>query len=175
MAINSKLQREIIAFLTPLPAFHDKEARRAILFTAGLQEITYVLDLSGSAAQFIPLLIAATIGVISPSGNEVGPFLAIEQAALAEQAPAGRRTALFAWYNLAGSFATALGSLASSAGPLPGLNRSIAALALTVPTASRLTRRAVAKYFSINSGDKFSASPRFVNPYSARLSASRLE
>jgi len=31
---------------------------------------------------FLLLIIAGTIGVISPSGNEVGPFLAIEQAAL---------------------------------------------------------------------------------------------
>ncbi|HEX7630142.1 MAG TPA: MFS transporter, partial [Candidatus Methylomirabilis sp.] len=32
--------------------------------------------------RFVLLLVAATIGVISPSGYEVGPFLAIEQAAL---------------------------------------------------------------------------------------------
>ena len=32
---------------------------------------------------WVPLLIlAGAIGVISPTGNEVGPFLAIEQAAL---------------------------------------------------------------------------------------------
>jgi predicted MFS family arabinose efflux permease len=49
--------------------------------------------------------------VISPSGNEVGPFLAIEQAALAQVVAASRRTQTFAWYNLAGSFATAAGSL----------------------------------------------------------------
>ena len=64
---------------------------------------------------FALLVIAATIGVISPSGNEVGPFLAVEQVALAEAAPSRDRTALFAWYNLAGSFATALGSLAGGA------------------------------------------------------------
>jgi len=57
------------------------------------------------------LLFAATIGVISPSGNEVGPFLAIEQAALSEEISAARRTRIFAWYNLVGSFATALGAL----------------------------------------------------------------
>src|SRR5882724_11621050 len=62
---------------------------------------------------FTLLLLAATIGVISPSGNEVGPFLAVEQVALAEAVPAGDRTALFAWYQLIGSFATALGSLAA--------------------------------------------------------------
>src|ERR1700680_4976195 len=32
---------------------------------------------------FLLLMLAGTIGVISPSGNEVGPFLSIEQAALA--------------------------------------------------------------------------------------------
>jgi MFS family permease len=57
------------------------------------------------------LLVAATIAVISPSGNEVGPFLAIEQAALAQVVATGRRTITFAWYNLAGSLATAAGAL----------------------------------------------------------------
>jgi len=61
---------------------------------------------------FFLLLIAATIGVISPSGNEVGPFLSIEQAALSQIVPNERRTKIFAWYNLVGSFTTALGALA---------------------------------------------------------------
>src|ERR1700681_2611880 len=38
------------------------------------------------------LIIAGTIGVISPSGNEVGPFLSIEQAALAHVVPDRSRT-----------------------------------------------------------------------------------
>jgi MFS family permease len=57
------------------------------------------------------LVIAGTIGVISPSGNEVGPFLSIEQAALSHIVPASARTEVFAWYTLAGSLATALGAL----------------------------------------------------------------
>ena len=61
---------------------------------------------------FTLLVLAATIGVISPSGNEVGPFLAVEQVALTQAAHGRDRTSLFAWYNLAGSFATAAGSLA---------------------------------------------------------------
>jgi MFS family permease len=61
---------------------------------------------------FALLLLAATVGVISPSGNEVGPFLAIEQAALAQEAAAEHRTRLFAWYHLAGALATAAGALA---------------------------------------------------------------
>jgi MFS family permease len=68
---------------------------------------------------FLFLMIAGTIGVISPSGNEVGPFLSIEQAALAHVVSASTRTTAFAWYTLTGSFATALGSLCG--GMLPTL------------------------------------------------------
>ena len=59
---------------------------------------------------FLVLLVAATIGVISPSGYEVGPFLAVEQAALSQVVADRRRTTVFAWYALAGSLATAVGS-----------------------------------------------------------------
>jgi MFS family permease len=57
------------------------------------------------------LIVAATIGVISPTGNEVGPFLAVEQAALSESIHGTRRTSTFAWYNLVGYVATASGAL----------------------------------------------------------------
>lgn len=57
------------------------------------------------------LVVAGTIGVISPSGQEVGPFLSIEQAALSHVVPDRERTDVFAWYTLAGSLATALGAL----------------------------------------------------------------
>lgn len=59
----------------------------------------------------IALAIAAIIGVISPSGNEIGPFLSVEQAALTQLIPDGKRTQTFAWYALAGSLATATGAL----------------------------------------------------------------
>jgi MFS family permease len=57
------------------------------------------------------LLATAIVGVISPSGNEIGPFLSIEQAALSQLVPNERRTQIFAWYSLVGSSATAVGSL----------------------------------------------------------------
>ena len=57
------------------------------------------------------LTLAATVGVISPSGNEVGPFLSIEQAALTGVVPDRARTEIFAWYTLTGAFATAAGAL----------------------------------------------------------------
>jgi MFS family permease len=59
------------------------------------------------------LTIAAVIGVISPSGNEIGPFLSLEQAALSQIVPSEQRTHAFARYSLAGSRATAIGALAS--------------------------------------------------------------
>ena len=59
------------------------------------------------------LLLAAIVGVLSPGGNEIGPFLAIEQAALSQVVSDRERTRLFAWYTVAGSGATALGALAA--------------------------------------------------------------
>jgi len=56
-----------------------------------------------------PLWLPPSVGVISPSGNEIGPFLSVEQAALTQLLPDEKRTQTFAWYNLVGSFATAPG------------------------------------------------------------------
>ena len=61
---------------------------------------------------FMLLVVAATIGVISPTGGEVGPFQSVEQACLAQEVADRDRTRLFAWYNLAGYLASALGALA---------------------------------------------------------------
>jgi MFS family permease len=76
------------------------------------------LLMAGAGAVFIItnnivlLMAAAIIGVISPSGNEIGPFLSVEQAGLTQLIPNERRTHIFAWYNMLGSFATATGALA---------------------------------------------------------------
>jgi MFS family permease len=71
--------------------------------------------LFSATSNFYLLLLAAVVGVISPSGYEVGPFLSVEQAALSQLSPDKHRTQVFAWYNLVGSFATALGALAGGA------------------------------------------------------------
>ncbi len=64
----------------------DRFGRRRTLIVGTLLMIFAALLFAGTQ-EFIPLLIAATIGVISPSGNEVGPFLSIEQAALSQIVP----------------------------------------------------------------------------------------
>jgi len=90
----------------------DRIGRRTTLLAgAGLMILGgAVFALTG---EFIVLLAAAIVAVLSPSGSEVGPFLAVEQAALSEVVPDDRRTTAFAWYQVAGSVATAGGSLAA--------------------------------------------------------------
>jgi MFS family permease len=85
--------------------------RRMLLLGAGLMLLAGAVFLLTENP--ILLIAAAIIGVISPSGNEIGPFLSIEQAALSQIVPDTRRTKVFAWYNLAGSLATAMGALVS--------------------------------------------------------------
>ncbi|OQB26094.1 MAG: Major Facilitator Superfamily protein [Chloroflexi bacterium ADurb.Bin180] len=100
--------------------------RRMLIAGAGLMLLAGILF--AVTRRFGWLLFAATVGVISPSGNEVGPFLAIEQAALTQVVAAQRRTSLFAWYNLAGSFATALGALCGGGLAQVLLGRGLSAL-----------------------------------------------
>ena len=93
-----------------LTTMADRIGRRITLaFGAGL--VMFAGIVFATTGNFALLLIAATVGVISPSGYEVGPFLAVEQAALSQTASRDDRTHLFAWYNLAGSLATAVGAL----------------------------------------------------------------
>jgi MFS family permease len=60
---------------------------------------------------YLVLTVTAIIAVISPTGKEIGPFLSIEQSALAQILERKNLTKVIAWYNLAGSFATAFGAL----------------------------------------------------------------
>ena len=51
------------------------------------------------------------MGVLSPNGSEAGPFLAVEQAALAPVVGDRERTRAFGWYQLIGNVAQAFGAL----------------------------------------------------------------
>jgi MFS family permease len=90
----------------------DRVGRRRMLVIGALL-MTAAGLVFVSTGNFWLLLVAATIGIISPSGQEVGPFLPIEQAALARSVPDRARTNVFAWYTLTGALATALGALAT--------------------------------------------------------------
>jgi len=88
----------------------DRIGRRRMLIIGAILMAAAGLAFAFTS-NFLLLILAGTIGVISPSGNEVGPFLSIEQAALSHVVPARTRTEVFAWYTLAGSLATAIGAL----------------------------------------------------------------
>jgi len=88
----------------------DRYGRRKMLIIGGiLAVITSMIFIM--TTNFLVLLVVATLGVISPSGSEIGPFMSIELAAISELCNDSDRTRLMAWYNLGGSFSTALGSL----------------------------------------------------------------
>lgn len=88
----------------------DRWGRRRVLVVGAVLMAVggVVMALTGD---FTLLVLGATIGVISPTGGEVGPFLAVEQACLAQLTDAHDRTRVFAWYNVVGYVATALGAL----------------------------------------------------------------
>jgi MFS family permease len=92
----------------------DRVGRRRILVLGAI-----LMAAAGLAFAFthnlVFLIIAGTIGVISPSGKEVGPFLSIEQASLSHLISPSVRTEVFAWYTMSGSIATALGALFAGA------------------------------------------------------------
>ncbi len=100
--------------------------RRTLVVGAGLMLLAGVAF--ALTDHFILLVLAATIGVISPSGNEVGPFLSVEQAALSQVVAEQRRTRVFGWYSLVGSVATALGALVSGGVTQALLNTGVPAL-----------------------------------------------
>ncbi len=88
----------------------DRVGRRRMLIVGAILMAAAGLAFA-CTHNLVLLIIAGTIGVISPSGNEVGPFLSIEQAALSHAVPDRARTEVFAWYTLVGSLATAMGAL----------------------------------------------------------------
>jgi MFS family permease len=84
--------------------------KNMLLLGAALMALSGVVF--ASTGDFTLLVATATVGVLSPSGSEVGPFLPIEQAALSQVVHDSKRTRIFAWYALSGSAAAALGALA---------------------------------------------------------------
>jgi len=111
-----------------LTLFADGLGRKAILaLGAALMAMSGVV-FALSTNQWI-LLVAAIVGVISPkyasspqcrlaianvcSGNEIGPFRAVEESTLAHLTPTANRGDIYAWYSLIGTAGTAVGMVTS--------------------------------------------------------------
>lgn len=91
----------------------DVFGRRNTLIIGALLKIFSGLVFAFSSNIYI-LIFAGTVGVMSPTGGEIGPFIAVEQAAITETIKDHNRiTSLFGWYNLIGYIAMALGALTS--------------------------------------------------------------
>lgn len=75
----------------------DSLGRRCILISRGLL-MTLSSVVFATTSNYWILSLAAIVGVISPSGNEIGPFRAIEESALAQLSDPKTRTDIFAFY-----------------------------------------------------------------------------
>ncbi|KAL8936693.1 MAG: hypothetical protein Q9216_004803 [Gyalolechia sp. 2 TL-2023] len=96
----------IISFI--LTIFADGLGRRRTLMlgSALMSASGLVFTFSGN---YWILVAASILGVISPSGNEIGPFKAIEESTLSQLSSPAIRSDIFAWYTLLGNAGTACG------------------------------------------------------------------
>ncbi|GAW21986.1 hypothetical protein ANO14919_115170 [Xylariales sp. No.14919] len=91
-----------------LTLFADKLGRKATLAFGALLMTGSGVVFALSCTYWI-LLIAAIVGVISPNGNEIGPFRAIEESIVAQLIVPEKRSDLYAWYSLFGLAGAAFG------------------------------------------------------------------
>ena len=100
-----------VALSLGLTLVADAAGRRRILLFGCVGMV-----LAGAAfatvSNYWVLLLAAVVGVISVSGNEIGPFRAVEESVLAGLVGEEGRSDVFAWYVVVGT----LGSAAGTAG-----------------------------------------------------------
>ncbi|MCJ1433532.1 hypothetical protein MMC27_002895 [Xylographa pallens] len=84
--------------------------RTTLMLAAALMSASgAVFALSGS---YWALVAASVLGIMSPSGAEIGPFRAVEESTLAHLTPPALRSDIFTWYTLSGKAGTTLGTLA---------------------------------------------------------------
>ena len=88
----------------------DSIGRRAVMFAGSSLMIASGLVFSRFSNYYI-LLFAAIVGVISPSGDETGPFKSIEEAAIAHLTPSTYQPEVFAFHSLFATSGAALGSI----------------------------------------------------------------
>ncbi|KAK9448183.1 major facilitator superfamily domain-containing protein [Limtongia smithiae] len=93
-----------------LTMFADALGRRRVLII-GCALMCFSGIVFAISDNFWILLVAAIAGVISPSGNEVGPFRAVEESTLAHLVPPESRSDIYSWYALLGRLGAAVGTV----------------------------------------------------------------
>jgi MFS family permease len=104
------------ATTTVISLLADRWGRRTSLIASSVLMATAGAALATSTS-FPLLLVFAAFGTLSPSGQEIGPFQSLEQAALSEASTEPGRVMPYAWYNLVGYLAVAVGALAAGVVP----------------------------------------------------------
>ncbi|KFA69347.1 hypothetical protein S40285_09297 [Stachybotrys chlorohalonatus IBT 40285] len=99
-----------VAISFVLAFFADAVGRRVIL---GLGAVLMIASgvVFAFASSYWALLAAAILGVISPSGSEIGPFRAVEESTIAHLTASSNRGDIYAWYSLSGNAGTAFGTV----------------------------------------------------------------
>jgi len=93
-----------------LTIYADRLGRAKVLLGGSLLMVASGLVFASSQT-YIVLLLAAMVGVITPSGNETGPFRPIEESILAQLTDSDDRSTIFAWHFMLSGLALALGNL----------------------------------------------------------------
>lgn len=97
----------VISFV--LTAVTDQVGRRRVLAVGAFLMTVSGVVFSASDSYWV-LVFASVVGVISPSGNEIGPFRAVEESVLAQLTAKESRSDIFAWYTLFGTAGAAMGT-----------------------------------------------------------------
>ncbi|GMG34848.1 unnamed protein product [Ambrosiozyma monospora] len=88
--------------------------RRVMIIGSVLMFLSGGVFASGTS-NFTILLVASVLGVISPSGNETGPFKSIEEAVLAKLTPPNHRPEIYAIHWVLAAAGSSIGSLCAGA------------------------------------------------------------
>ncbi len=102
----------------PLAALAAKLGRKPVLVATGLLMTVTGADLA-LATQHALLVLGGATGMLGAAGIDLGPFLAIEQAALVDSVSDRGRNRAFGRYSLTGGLAAAAGGLVASLGSSP--------------------------------------------------------
>ena len=134
LAVGAALSVSLVAgaaFLASASRIVGRFGERTTLVTAAI-----VMSAAGAllAIHAAPaaIVVACLLGTLSAGGQEVGPFAAVEQHAIAQVSSGASTAHAFATYNLAGAFALALGALAAGAIPTSSIPWSYAGCGLVL-------------------------------------------
>lgn len=91
----------------------NKIGNRVIMLLGSFLMFVASYVFATGTTNFTYLLFAAIVGVISPSGNEAGPFKTIEETVLANLTPPNHRPEIYAIHWVLGSVGASLGSFSA--------------------------------------------------------------